>query len=87
MLIHFSLHVCKYICMSMKTECDFLFDWIKKTVTYVTYTKISTKMVNPRDLAGIREGECVCVCVGGVGGGVLGNSAVLSVNRSFQSIN
>ena len=34
---------------SMKMECDYLYDWIKKTVTYA---KISPKMVNPRDIAG-----------------------------------
>ena len=32
-----------------KTECDYLYGWIKKTFTY---TKISPKVVNPRDLAG-----------------------------------
>ena len=37
---------------STKTECDYLNGWIKKTVTY---TKISPKMVNPRDLAGERR--------------------------------
>ena len=34
---------------STKTECDYLYDWIKKTVTYAT---ISPKMVNPTDIAG-----------------------------------
>ena len=39
---------------STKTECDYLSAWIKKTVTY---TKISPKMVNPRDLAGEPNAE------------------------------
>ena len=34
---------------STKTEYDYLNGWIKKTVTY---TQISPKMVNPRDIAG-----------------------------------
>ena len=42
-----------------KTECDFFYGWIKKTVTYA---KIAPKMVNPRDLAGIAEEEEEC-CV------------------------
>ena len=37
-----------------KTECGYLYGWIKKAVTY---TKISPKLVNPRDLAGIAEEE------------------------------
>ena len=37
----------------MKTECDYLYGWIKKTVTYA---KISAKIVNPRDTAG-KEAE------------------------------
>ena len=38
--------------ISMKTGCDYLNSWSKKTVTR---SKISTKMVNPRDLAGERR--------------------------------
>ena len=38
----------------MKTKCDYLYGWIKKTVTC---TKISPKMVNPRDIAGNAEEE------------------------------
>ena len=34
---------------SIKTECDYLYGWIKETVTYA---KISPKMTNPRDIAG-----------------------------------
>ena len=35
---------------STKTECDYLYGWIKKNT--ITCAKISPKMVNPRDLAG-----------------------------------
>ena len=35
----------------MKTECDYLYGWIKK----VTYTKISPKMVNPRIKRGTQK--------------------------------
>ena len=38
---------------AMKTECDYLYGWIKM----VTYTKISPKMVNPRDITGNTEEE------------------------------
>ena len=38
----------------MKTECDYLYGWIKKTFTY---QKISPKTVNPRDIAGNAEEE------------------------------
>ena len=38
----------------MKMECDFLYGWNKKTVTYAN---MSLKMVNPRDIAGNAEGE------------------------------
>ena len=38
----------------MKTECDYHYGWIKKTVTYA---KIWPKMVNPRDIAGNAEKE------------------------------
>ena len=40
--------------LSMKTECDYLYGWIKKTVTYA---EMSPKMVNPRDKAGNTEEE------------------------------
>ena len=43
-------------CVSTKRECDNFYGWIKKMVTF-TYTKISPKMVNPRDLAGNAEEE------------------------------
>ena len=33
---------------STKAECDYLYGWIIKTVTYA---QISPKMVNPRDIA------------------------------------
>ena len=39
----------------MKTECDYLYGWIKKKK--VTYAKISPKMVNPGDIAGNAEEE------------------------------
>ena len=42
---------------STKTECDYPYGWIKKTVTC---TKISPKMVKPRDLAGSAEDEESC---------------------------
>ena len=38
----------------MKTECDYLYGWIRKMVTYA---KISSRMVNPRDIAGNAEEE------------------------------
>ena len=38
----------------MKMECDNLYGWIKKTATYA---KISSKMMNPRDVAGNTEEE------------------------------
>ena len=38
----------------MKMECDYLYGWTKKTVTYA---KISPKLVNPRDIAGNAEEE------------------------------
>ena len=37
-----------------KMECDYLYGWIKKTVTYA---KISSKIMNPRDNAGSAEEE------------------------------
>ena len=37
-----------------KTVCDYLYGWIKKTVTNA---KISPKMVSPRDIAGNEEEE------------------------------
>ena len=37
----------------MKMECNYLIGWIRKKA--VTYTKISPKMVNPRDIAGERR--------------------------------
>ena len=40
--------------ISTRTERDYLYGWIKKTVTYA---KISPKMVNPRDRAGNAEEE------------------------------
>ena len=33
---------------STKTECDYLYEWIKTVI----YGKISPKMVNPRDMVG-----------------------------------
>ena len=36
----------------MKTECNYLYGWIKKMGTY---KKISPKMVIPRDIAGTEE--------------------------------
>ena len=41
---------------STKTECDYLYGWIEKKKT-ITHEKISTKMVNPRDLAGNAKEE------------------------------
>ena len=38
----------------MKTICNYLYGWIKKTVTYA---KISPQMVNPRDIGGKAEVE------------------------------
>ena len=35
-------------------ECDYLYCWIKKTVTYA---EISPRLVNPRDIAGNTEKE------------------------------
>ena len=43
--------------LSMKTEYDYLNGWIKKTITY---TKISPKMMNPRDTAGERRRRRQC---------------------------
>ena len=37
---------------STKTECDYLYGWIEKQSHYA---KISPKMVNPRDLAGVQK--------------------------------
>ena len=39
---------------STKMECNYLYDWVTKTVTY---TKIPPKMVNPKDIAGNAEEE------------------------------
>ena len=39
----------------MKTECDYLYGWIKNK--RVTYAKISPKIVNPRAIAGNTEEE------------------------------
>ena len=41
---------------STKTECDYLYGWIKKKKT-VTYAKISPRMVKPRDIAGRAQEE------------------------------
>ena len=38
----------------MKTEYDYLYSWMKKTVTYA---KISPKVTNPRIIAGSTEDE------------------------------
>ena len=42
---------------SMKTECDYLHGWIKKTVTHRDTKKSHQKMVNPRCIAGNAEEE------------------------------
>ena len=39
---------------SRKTDCEYLIGWIKKMVPY---TKISPKMLNPRDVTGNTEEE------------------------------
>ena len=39
---------------STKTECEYLYGWINKTVTCA---KLSQKKVNPRDIAGNTEEE------------------------------
>ena len=37
-----------------KTECDYLYGWIKNMVTYA---KISPTIVNPRNIAGNEEDQ------------------------------
>ena len=45
-------------CTIPKTECDYLYGWIKKkTKQPVTCAKISPTMVNPREITGNADEE------------------------------